>query len=203
MLTWWLFCIHITCALLYIESCYHVYSYIFAYVYVYLFRMTVCCMITIFFFMLYVWLLLFFRDVHMLIISIDSLTCFCLVTLLVVWLSCFPWHVYSHFCISHLSWHDWFSLLYIILFVSTYCPLCYIPILFILSLPSLCVDMSDILILCMTTWCMTAFLLCDVVCLYRSHIYPLTSNPLVSVISFISVLTFVSVSCVYLFLWPS
>ena len=203
MLTWWLFCIHITCALLYIESCYHVYSYIFAYVYVYLFRMTVCCMITIFFFMLYVWLLLFFRDVHMLIISIDSLTCFCLVTLLVVWLSCFPWHVYSHFCISHSSWHDWFSLLYIILFVSTYCPLCYIPILFILSLPSLCVDMSDILILCMTTWCMTAFLLCDVVCLYRSHIYLLTSNPLVSVISFISVLTFVSVSCVYLFLWPS
>ena len=198
MLTWWLFCIHITCALLYIESCYHVYSYIFAYVYVYLFRMTVCCMITIFFFMLYVWLLLFFRDVHMLIISIDSLTCFCLVTLLVVWLSCFPWHVYSHFCISHSSWHDWFYLLYTILFVSTYCPFCYIPILFILSLPSLCLDMSDI-----PVFCMTALLLCDVVCLYRSHIYPLTSNPLVSVISFISVLTFVSVSCVYLFLWPS
>ena len=135
---------------------------------------------------------------HMLIISIDSLTCFCLVTLLVVWLSCFPWHAYSHFCISHSSWHDWFYLLYIILFVSTYCPLCHIPILFILSLPSLCLDMSDI-----PVFCMTALLLCDVVCLYRSHIYPLTSNPLVSVISFISVLTFVSVSCVYLFLWPS
>ena len=58
---------------------------------------------------------------HMLIISIDSLTCFCLVTLLVVWLSCFPWHVYSHFCISRSYWCDWFSLLYIILFISTYC----------------------------------------------------------------------------------
>ena len=199
MLTWWLFCIYITCALLYIESCYHVCSYIFAYVCVYLFRMTVCCMITFFFFMMYVWLLLFFRDVHILIILIDSLICFCLVTLLVVWLSCFLWHVYSHFCISHSSWHDWFSLLYIILFVSTYCPLCYIPILFILSLPSLCVDMSDIPVLCMT-----ALLLCDVVCLYRSHIYPLTSISLVFVISFISVLTFASVRpCVCLFLWPS
>ena len=50
---------------------------------------------------MHIWLLLFIGDVHMLIISIDSLTCFCIVTLLVVWLSCFPWHVYSHFCISH------------------------------------------------------------------------------------------------------
>ena len=59
-------------------------------------------------------------------------------TLLVVWLSCFLGHVYSHFYISHSSWHNWVSLLYIILFVSTYCPFCYIPIFFILSLPSLC-----------------------------------------------------------------
>ena len=121
--------------------------------------------------------------------------------LLVVWLSCFPGHVYSHFCISRSSWHDWFYLLYSILFVSTYCPFCYIPILFILSLPNLCVDMSDIPVLCMI-----ALLLCDacIVCLCGSHFYPLTSNPLVSVISFISVLTFASVRpCVYLFLWPS
>ena len=74
-------------------------------------------------------------------------------TLLVAWLSCFPWHVYSHFCISNSSWQDWFSLLYNILFVSTYCLLCYIPILFILFLPSLGVDMSDIPIICMTVWC--------------------------------------------------
>ena len=118
--------------------------------------------------------------------------------LLVVWLSCFPGHVYSHFCISRSSWHDWFYLLYSILFVSTYCPFCYIPILFILSLPNLCVDMSDIPVLCMI-----ALLLCDacIVCLCGSHFYPLTSNPLVSVISFISILTFASVRpCVYLFL---
>ena len=119
----------------------------------------------------------------MLIISIDSLTCFCIVVLLVVWLSCFPWHVYSHFCISHSSWHDWFYLLYIILFVSTYCPFCYTPILFILSLPNLCVDMSDIHVLCMISWCMTALLLCDacISCLCGIHIYPLTFNSLVSI----------------------
>ena len=137
----------------------------------------------------------------MLIISIDSLTCFCIVALLVVWLSCFPWHVYYHFCISHSFWHDWFYLLYIILFVSTYCPFYYIPILFILSLPNLCVDMSDINVLCMT-----ALLLCNacVFCLCGSHFYPLTYNPLVSVIFFISILTFASVRpYVYLFLWQS
>ena len=72
-------------------------------------------------FVLHVWLLLFIEDVHILIISIDSLTYFCIVILHVVWLSCFPWHVYSHFCMSHSYWCDWFSLLYIILFISTYC----------------------------------------------------------------------------------
>ena len=70
---------------------------------------------------MHVWLLLFIRDVDMLITSIDSLTYFSIVTLLVVWLSCFPRHIYSHFCISHSSWHDLFYLLYIILFISTYC----------------------------------------------------------------------------------
>ena len=70
---------------------------------------------------MHVWLLLFIRDVDMLITSIDSLTYFSIVTLLVVWLSCFPGHVYSYFCISHSFWHDWFYLLYIILFISTYC----------------------------------------------------------------------------------
>ena len=60
---------------------------------------------------------------------------------------------------------------------------CYIPILLIISLPSLCVDMSDIHILCMTAWCMTALPLCDacIVCLCGIHIYLLTSNSLVSV----------------------
>ena len=74
-----------------------------------------------FFFMIHVWLLLFIGYIDMLITSIDSLTYFRIVTLLVVWLSCFPGHVYSHFCISRSYWCDWFSLLYIILFISTYC----------------------------------------------------------------------------------
>ena len=89
--------------------------------------------------------------------------------------------IFSFLYIS-LYWHDLFSLLYIILFVSTYCPFCYIPILFILFLSSLCVDMSDIPITCMIVWCMI-ILLCDacVVCLCGTHIYPLTSNSLVLV----------------------
>ena len=50
-------------------------------------------------------------------------------------------------------------------------------------LPSLCVDMSDIPIICMIAWCMIALLLCDacIVCLCGTHIYPLTSNFLLSV----------------------
>ena len=64
---------------------------------------------------------MFICDVDMLITSIDSLTYFSIMTLLVVWLSCFPRHIYSHFGISHSYWHDWFYLLYIILFISTYC----------------------------------------------------------------------------------
>ena len=118
---------------------------------------------------MYFWLLLFIGDVDMLITSIDSLTYFSIVTLLVVWLSYFPRHVYSHFCISHSSWHDWFYLLYVILFI--------------IFLPSLCVDMSDIPVICMIAWCMIVILLCDacVACLCGTHIYPLTSNSLNSV----------------------
>ena len=29
--------------------------------------------------------------------------------LLLPWLFCSPWHVHSFFCLSHSSWHDWFS----------------------------------------------------------------------------------------------
>ena len=54
----------------------------------------------------------------------------------------------------------------------------YIPILLIIFLLSLCVDMSDIPVICMT-----AILLCDacIACLCGTHIYPLTSNSLDSV----------------------
>ena len=60
---------------------------------------------------------------------------------------------------------------------------CYISILIIIFLPSLCVDMSDILVICMTAWCMTTILLCDACIAYLcgTHIYPLTSNSLVLV----------------------
>ena len=37
----------------------------------------------------------------------------------------------------------------------------YTPILLIIFLPSLCVAMSDIHVICMIAWCMTAILLCD------------------------------------------
>ena len=50
-------------------------------------------------------------------------------------------------------------------------------------LPSLCVDISDILVICMTAWCITTLPLCDasIACLCGTHIYPFTSNSLVSV----------------------
>ena len=59
----------------------------------------------------------------------------------------------------------------------------YILVLFIIFLPSLCEDMSDIYVICMTAWCMTAILLCDacIACLCGTHNYPLTFNSLVSV----------------------
>ena len=104
-------------------------------------------------------------------------------TLLVEWLSCFPWHVHSHFCISHSYWHDWFSLFYIILFISTY--YFFLLYTFFLScfLLSLCVDMDGIPVLCLIACCMTTLLLCDacVACPCGAHIYPLTSNSLISV----------------------
>ena len=94
------------------------------------------------------------------------------------WIGWGSTHAYSHFCISHLYWRDWFSLLYIILFISRYC----LFLLYTYFLFSLCVDMNDIPILCLVVCCITILLLCDacVVCLCGIHIYPLTSNSLVS-----------------------
>ena len=55
---------------------------------------------------------------------------------------------------------------------------CYILFLLIIFLPNLCVDMSDIPVICMSV-----ILLCDacIACLCGTHIYPLTSNSLDSV----------------------
>ena len=47
----------------------------------------------------------------------------------------------------------------------------------------LCVDLDDIHVLCMTTYCITSFLLHDacVACLCGTHTYPLVSKSLVLV----------------------
>ena len=82
-------------------------------------------------------------------------------------------------CLIHLdgcilSWSSlsMLSLLYIHLDYIVFC-----------FLFNLCVDMDDIYALCMTVCCMTSLLLHDacIACLYGTHIYPLTSNSLVSI----------------------
>ena len=88
-----------------------------------------------------------------------------------------------------LSW-SYLSMLSLLLFI-----------LIVIFSFSLCVDMDDILALYLT-----ALLLCVCmlfVCVGRTFIL-FTSNPLVSVISFLSILILASVRpCVYLFLWLS
>ena len=59
--------------------------------------------------------IVFVWGIDMLIILIDLFTYPHILTLLVVWSLCSPWHVYSSCCLSHSSWHDWFSWLYIIM----------------------------------------------------------------------------------------
>ena len=123
--------------------------------------------------MMHIWLLLFLRDVHMLIMLIDLLAMIILLTLT------------SMFTLLYILFVSicWFFFLctILILFLACY-PYC-ILILVILFLLSFCVNMTDILVHCMIACCMTTLLLCDacVVCLCGTHIYPLTSNSLVSV----------------------
>lgn len=172
MLTCWLFGIYIAFALLYIDSCYHVHLYIFAYICMYLFCMAACCMITLFLYDACLVIIVYWLYWH-----VDYID----------WFSYLLLHSDSFYCIIILlSLTCIFSFLYIsfilaslILFVVYY----FVYILLILSLPSLCVDISDIHFLCMIAWCMTALLLCNacVVCLCGTHIYPLISKSLVSV----------------------
>ena len=129
--------------------------------------------------------IMFIYDIDILIISIDSFGYHSILTLLVVWLSYSSWHVYPHYFLSYSSWYvdslgcilSWsslsmLSLLYIHLDYFVFC-----------FLFSLCVDMDDIYALCMIVCCMTSLLLHDacIACLYGTHIYPLTSNSLVSI----------------------
>ena len=169
--------------------------YIFSYVCMYLFCMIVCCMITFFLYNACL-IVMFVCDIDILITSISSFACFNIVILLVVWLSCSPWHVYSHFCISHSYWHDWFSILCIILFISTYCLfLLYTYFVYPVSCLVVCrygwhtCSLFDYLffvwlpVLCLTTCCMTTLLLCDacVVCPCGHTSILFTSKSLVSV----------------------
>ena len=106
-------------------------------------------------------------------------------------------HMHGLTIVHRLTWCVFFSGLYILIFVYLIhlnmidficCILsclsqhiiysCYIPILCIIFLPSLYVDMGDIHVIYMT-----AILLFDtcIVCLCETHIYPFTSNSLVSV----------------------
>ena len=118
MLTCWLFGIYIACALLYIDSCYHVRLYIFAYICMYLFCMAACCMITLFLYDVCL-AVMFIYDIDMLTTLIDSLTCFNISSCSMIILLPFTC-IFSFLYISFiLEW--WFSLLYIILFISTYC----------------------------------------------------------------------------------
>ena len=94
-----------------------------------------------------------------------------------------------HYLAFILSW-SYLSMLSLLLFI-----------LIVIFSFSLCVDMDDILALYLT-----ALLLCVCmlfVCVGCTFIL-FTSNPLVSVISFLSILIFASVRpCVYMFLWLS
>ena len=144
--------------------------YICLYLYV-SFCMAACYMITLF---LYVACLVII--VHWLYWHVDYID----------WFSYLLLHSDSSYCmIILLSLTCIFSFLYIFILASLilFVVYCFVYILFILSLPSLCVDISDIHFLCMIAWCMTALLLCDacVVCLCGTHIYPLISKSLVSI----------------------
>ena len=92
------------------------------------------------------------------------------------WSFCLSSHIDSHCCMITLLIPtciflvlfiffiliSWFFLLYTILITSEHAIYsCYIFIMIFIFLISLCVDMDDISVLCLTVCCMTAFLLCD------------------------------------------
>ena len=119
----------------------------------------------------------------MLTTSIDSLACFNIrLFLLYDYLAFLDMYILIFVYLIHFGMIDFICcILYCLSRHIVYS--CYIPILLIIFLPSLCVDMDDIPVICMTVWCMTALLLCDacIACLCGTHIFPLTSNSLVSV----------------------
>ena len=71
------------------------------------------------------WLVMvFIWDINMLIVLIDPFDYPHILTLLVVWSLCSPWHVHYSCCLSHSLWYDWFSWLYIILIYHGACYHC-------------------------------------------------------------------------------
>ena len=136
-------------------------------------------------------------DFIMLIVLIDYLVCLSIVTLILPWLFC-SLHMYRFIVVYHLTW--WVN--------SLACTLSWSS-LSMLSLSQFIL----IVITCMWTWVIYLYFAwlyvawlpssvwLHVAYLCEPYIYPFTSNPLVSVIYFITALTFASVRpCVCLFL---
>ena len=108
------------------------------------------------------WLVIVFVwDIDMLIILIDPFDYPHILTLLVVWLLYSLWHVHYSYCLSHSSWHVWFSWLYIIMIIMEHAILARYSSRLSYFLLSLCVDLDDIHVLCMTVCCMTSLFPCD------------------------------------------
>ena len=93
--------------------------------------------------------------IGMSIILIDSFDYSHILTLLVVWLFCSPWHVHSYCCLSRSSWHVCFLVVY---YHDCYWACYHCQIFFSISL---CVDLDDIYLFCMTVCCMSFLILCD------------------------------------------
>ena len=126
---------------------------------------------------------MFICDIDMLTTWIDSLVCFSIwLFLLYDYLALLDMYILLFVYLIHIGMID--SLYCILSYLSQHIVYsCYIPVLFSYFLLSLCVDMDDIPVLCLAACCMTTLFLCDtcVACLCGVHIYPLTSNSLVSI----------------------
>ena len=105
--------------------------------------------------------MVFVCGMDILIILIDSLVYPHILTLIVVWLLYSPWYVHFCCCLYCSSWHDWFSWLYIIMIIMEHAILARYSSWLSYFLFSLCVDLDDICVLCMTVYCMTPLILCD------------------------------------------
>ena len=124
---------------------------------------------------------IFVWDIDILIMLIDHLTLLSIMTLI---FPCLFWllHMYRLTIVDHLIWHDCFSRLYIILIIMEHATICHI----FFSI-SLCVDLDDRYLFCMTVCYMTSLIPCD--CMLFVYVgrtsIPLPPNLLVSVIPFI------------------